>query len=875
MLETPYEEGVVKSELANFSSDYWQKHGLNQSPFDQSTQYAMYYPSAQSQQHLEYLKLLPTVGKRLVLITGSLGCGKSMLAAQYMAQDRDGIQICFLKSNIAIRATEVITTVSNTFGIPNTSAEATLPVRFHSLLMSLEHLQKQGVLWVEDAHRLPLETLNAILQLIFEQTPEKIHLHAILSGEPHLKTRIKSLMDTMSHHEEVPALTFEPFSFEETKAYVRHRLVKAGLTNKMPFNQTAMERIYRISGGIPGKINWVARQLMFDMVQDHDRPKLTVNNESEKPFMSPVRWISLGLLAVVVTSLWFIQHRINHFDTSVRIDDDRELAAPTAFAENSNTSSGYEAVTPALQQAQQASAPEPRSAPPASAASVAQENANPNTNTAAMAPMQSAAPKTPTAMPPVQSPNNPMVQAPANANPASPAHAASIPPTTRPQNVVKNQTSAVHSALAQPAAPEVQTAANRAPISSNAPAAAPIAQAVVADPAATSRAVPQTQATMNGAVNNQNAQMPASNPGPTVAATAVPSSVPEAQAAANGTVMNQNVSAASRAPASPTEGMATSAAAPEVQTAANGTPVNQNPPMASQAQVPTVEAVPSQPSVPQPQAEINPTTIHQNPPAVSPAQSAAGAAMVTQPSVPEEAQTGMNQVATQQNPPAVSPTQSAAGEAPAIQPSVPEAQTGMNQVATQQNPPAASSAPSTGATTIPLAVPEAQPTVNAPSNQNGPDAAPTQASAADATQPSAPDEQPEVQLVNGATMNGNPPEQAPAVEATSTPPGTAVVATPVNETPAQNNPAMHKTGYTLQLLSGNDLNELKGYVQNNHLTGKVSYYQTLRNGKVWYIIGYGQYNTPQEAKAMIAQLSKSLRSPKPWVRPLEPLNEVE
>ncbi|QLH41574.1 MAG: SPOR domain-containing protein [Coxiellaceae bacterium] len=42
----------------------------------------------------------------------------------------------------------------------------------------------------------------------------------------------------------------------------------------------------------------------------------------------------------------------------------------------------------------------------------------------------------------------------------------------------------------------------------------------------------------------------------------------------------------------------------------------------------------------------------------------------------------------------------------------------------------------------------------------------------------------------------------------------------------------------------------------------------MHNNKPWYVLIYGNYASPQAAKAALDQLPKNLKQLKPWVRPL-------
>lgn len=71
--------------------------------------------------------------------------------------------------------------------------------------------------------------------------------------------------------------------------------------------------------------------------------------------------------------------------------------------------------------------------------------------------------------------------------------------------------------------------------------------------------------------------------------------------------------------------------------------------------------------------------------------------------------------------------------------------------------------------------------------------------------------------------------------------------------------------YTLQLMGSYNKSDVIALIDSNRLEGKATYYQTLHDGKPWYVLVYGLYKTSQEAHIAIKQLPKDLQQQKPWV----------
>jgi hypothetical protein len=72
--------------------------------------------------------------------------------------------------------------------------------------------------------------------------------------------------------------------------------------------------------------------------------------------------------------------------------------------------------------------------------------------------------------------------------------------------------------------------------------------------------------------------------------------------------------------------------------------------------------------------------------------------------------------------------------------------------------------------------------------------------------------------------------------------------------------------FTLQLMSGDNKKALETYIQSHHLQQQAQPMETEYKGHPWYVLAYGHFNTPSDAKKALAHLPKSLQQLHPWVR---------
>jgi DamX protein len=81
-------------------------------------------------------------------------------------------------------------------------------------------------------------------------------------------------------------------------------------------------------------------------------------------------------------------------------------------------------------------------------------------------------------------------------------------------------------------------------------------------------------------------------------------------------------------------------------------------------------------------------------------------------------------------------------------------------------------------------------------------------------------------------------------------------------------------GYTVQLLAAHNPHTIQSFLVLPSVRVKASYFRTRHEGKDWFVLVYGCYNTPVQARAAIAQLPEIIRLQNPWVRSLASIQKA-
>lgn len=252
-------------------SFYWQHYGLNQDPFSAMADQADYFPLPEFEHHLDLLQHLINSENVLLAVIGGEGLGKTTLVAQFAQMYSDSYLIHSFQADSLFSTRKLVRELEAGFGLKapnNETPEEQLDVQ----IADVQHKENTCLLIIDDAHFLPLETLNSLLFLLKQQSKNQMRLHIILFGDKNLQTKLVNLTkQNMNNDSEIIHMVeLMPLTLEETKQYVQFRLNKAGLNGDMPLSQIDMEKIYASSGGIIDKINRAAQQALLEQLKKHN-----------------------------------------------------------------------------------------------------------------------------------------------------------------------------------------------------------------------------------------------------------------------------------------------------------------------------------------------------------------------------------------------------------------------------------------------------------------------------------------------------------------------------------------------------------------------------------------------------------------------------
>ncbi|HCD32333.1 MAG TPA: ATPase [Phycisphaerales bacterium] len=235
-------------------------YGFDVLPFSNTPNARFFY---QSEQHNEALaKLVYTVQNRrgIALVTGQIGCGKTMLI-RAMIQRLGKHASMALINNTRVTGEQLLRMITSELGLklPQNSDKSDILTGIRRFATS-EHQQGRTVaIVIDEAQALPVEAFEELRLLTNLENETQKLVQLLILGQPELANVLR--------HPRLGPLTqrigmychLEPMTETQMAQYIAFRLIRAsGQRPNVDFSTAALKLIYKKSRGIPRMINLIA-----------------------------------------------------------------------------------------------------------------------------------------------------------------------------------------------------------------------------------------------------------------------------------------------------------------------------------------------------------------------------------------------------------------------------------------------------------------------------------------------------------------------------------------------------------------------------------------------------------------------------------------
>ncbi|EIJ43539.1 sporulation related protein [Beggiatoa alba B18LD] len=227
---------------------------------------AKYFATPELTQRLNLIVHLLQNSEQLLLILAEEGCGKTTLLQQLTERIQENWIVYTPNSSPALAPDTLASSLLQTmFGVARQEGKNlhTLQELLRTQIATARYNGQLPILMVDDAHKLPLKTLQLIIELAMTGDPQT-HLRVLLICEPQITSILAAPEFEIVHNTLIHTLDIPPLSIEQMFYYIDTYLADTpyqGQTQKL-FPAEVIRKIFHLSEGIAGEINLLAEQIL-------------------------------------------------------------------------------------------------------------------------------------------------------------------------------------------------------------------------------------------------------------------------------------------------------------------------------------------------------------------------------------------------------------------------------------------------------------------------------------------------------------------------------------------------------------------------------------------------------------------------------------
>lgn len=243
--------------------------GLRENPFKINPDPRFLYTTDQTSDASAELAYGIRTRKGLILLTGEVGTGKTLLLRRLLDWLSEQNMPTALIFNSHIKPDHLLDFILNDFGVPCTSTlRSEKLLALNRWLLERYRAGQIPVLIVDEAQGLDPAALEEIRLLLNFETPREKLLQIVLAGQPELEIKLKRHELRQLRQRITIRCRTSPLTLEQTHGYVLERLRVAGGNGNPVFEPAAIGSLHAYSRGIPRVINVLCEHSLINACAD-------------------------------------------------------------------------------------------------------------------------------------------------------------------------------------------------------------------------------------------------------------------------------------------------------------------------------------------------------------------------------------------------------------------------------------------------------------------------------------------------------------------------------------------------------------------------------------------------------------------------------
>lgn len=243
---------------------YEQFYKLTVKPFALNPDPKFFFGSRGHNEAMSYLRYGQQQGEGIVVITGDMGTGKTLLARNLLVELAKENVVAAHLGAAQLDPDEMLHMVAASFGIPHEGKDkAALLRELENFFTRKARERRRLLLIVDNAHSLSARSLEELRMLSNFELEGRILLQTYLIGQPALRGTLQSPGMEQLRQRVIAAYHLNPLGVDEIRGYIEHRLRLAGWQGIPRLHESCFGAIHAITGGVPRRINQLCERLLL------------------------------------------------------------------------------------------------------------------------------------------------------------------------------------------------------------------------------------------------------------------------------------------------------------------------------------------------------------------------------------------------------------------------------------------------------------------------------------------------------------------------------------------------------------------------------------------------------------------------------------